>query len=308
MNAVIQTDNLTKCFGSFCAVNKINIQVNKGEIYSFIGLNGSGKTTTIRMLLGMCRPTEGEAYLWGNKVSAKNTDIWKRVGYLVEIPYSYPELTVKENLEIVRILRKIDDPYAVEDVLSKFKLNSYKDRKVSKLSNGNAQRLGLAKALIHKPEILFLDEPTNGLDPAGIVEIREMLLDLARNHGVTIFISSHILGEVSRLADRIGIIHEGNLVQEMDADKIDMLRRKTLLVGARDIGLAKTTLLKNGFSVEADDDGYLLLSEERALEKPDEISSLLVSNGCPPTVIRPCEEDLELLFFRVISGKGGMMK
>ncbi len=223
MNNIISTDNIIKHYGKVRAVDGISLSVRKGEIYGFLGLNGAGKTTTIRMLLGMIHPTSGNSFLNGKRVHAGNYSLWRNVGYLVEIPYSYPDLTVAENLEMVRRLRDIPDRSSVDYIIDKLQLGSYRDRLAKNLSLGNAQRLGLAKALLHNPEILILDEPSNGLDPAGIVEIRELLKDLAQNHGATIFISSHILGEISRFATRIGIIHEGRLVQEVDSENLDGL-------------------------------------------------------------------------------------
>jgi ABC-2 type transport system ATP-binding protein len=209
ISEIIRTDNISKHFRDVRAVSDMSLCVRKGEIYGFLGLNGAGKTTTIRMLLGMIRPTSGAAFINGTKVSADNTELWKHIGSLVEIPFSYPELTVRENLEMFRRLRFLQDKKVVDLIIHKLKLGAYADRKAKNLSLGNNQRLGLAKALIHDPEILILDEPANGLDPAGIFEIREMLCDLTVNNGVTIFISSHILSEISRFATRIGIIHEG---------------------------------------------------------------------------------------------------
>jgi len=306
VDAIIQTENLSKNFGNFCAVNKINLNVDKGEIYGFLGLNGAGKTTTIRMLLGMIKATSGNAYLYGKKVDSKDLDLWRKIGYLVEVPYSYPELTVNENLEIIKRLRRIDNPHAVDEVMEKLKLDIYKDRKASKLSLGNAQRLGLAKALIHKPDILLLDEPSNGLDPAGIVEMRELFMDLTQNHGVTIFISSHILGEVSKLANRIGIIHNGILMKEIDTDKIDILRKKTLLVNTNNNEFARFILIGDGYTVEDDTEGNLVILDVRANEKPDAVSELLAMKGCYPTMLMEHKEDLESYFFGVIANDGGL--
>jgi ABC-2 type transport system ATP-binding protein len=214
MDAVIRTESLSKHYGKLKAVDEVSISVQKGEIYGFLGLNGAGKTTTIRMLLGLISPTSGAAYLNNNKVSPGNTEMWKDIGYLVEVPYSYPDLTVWENLEIIRRLRFLKDNRSTLNIIEKLRLEPYSDVLSKNLSLGNSQRLGLAKALIHEPDILLLDEPANGLDPEGIVEIRELLEDLAANSGVTVFISSHILGEISKLATRIGIIHEGKLIHE----------------------------------------------------------------------------------------------
>src|SRR4030042_4920316 len=191
MEDVIRTEKLTKHYGSVHAVENVSLSVGKGEIYGFLGLNGAGKTTTIRMLLGMIRPTAGACYLTGKNIHAGRHDLCNDVGYLVEIPYSYPDLTVQENLELIRRLRFISDPHIVVSAMEKLKLDQYRDRPAKHLSQGNAQRLGIAKAIMHNPGILILDEPANGLDPAGIVEIREMLQDLAINKGVTVFISSH---------------------------------------------------------------------------------------------------------------------
>ncbi|HHY14286.1 MAG TPA: ABC transporter ATP-binding protein, partial [Thermoanaerobacterales bacterium] len=180
MVEIIKTINLTKKYGGTLAVDNVNLSVKKGEIFGFLGLNGAGKTTTIRMLLGLISPTFGKCYLKGKMIKPGNIDIWHDVGYIVETPHSYPELTVRENLEIVRKLRGIKDKNSVDWIISKLKLDKNASKKVANLSLGNAQRLGIAKAIIHKPKILILDEPTNGLDPAGIVEVRQLLLDLAK--------------------------------------------------------------------------------------------------------------------------------
>ena len=179
MQNVIETSGLTKQFGTFTAVDSVSLSVQKGEVYGFLGLNGAGKTTTIRMLLGMIRPSSGYALINGKRVHAGNHALWRRVGYLVEIPYSYPDLSVRENLEVIRRLRFVPDSNAVDRVMEKLHISQYRDRKAKNLSLGNAQRLGLAKAIMHNPDVLILDEPANGLDPAGIVEIREQLHTLA---------------------------------------------------------------------------------------------------------------------------------
>jgi len=302
MEDVIRTENLTKHFGDVHAVESVSLKVGKGEIYGFLGLNGAGKTTTIRMLLGMVRPTGGSAFLFGKKVSADSCDLWEDVGYLVETPYSYPELTVWENLEIIRRLRQIPDKKSVEMVIDKLRLTSYRNRKTRHLSLGNAQRLGLAKALLHNPNILILDEPANGLDPAGIVEIRELFRDLASNHGVTIFISSHILGEISKFATRIGIIHEGRLIQEVNATQLERLLDKRLVVNARNKEAVKSKLINDGYSVNLSKDGNLEVTDEEAINHPEHITSILVHTGLPPTLLKVEEEDLESYFLKIIKG------
>jgi len=304
-NYVIKTENLSKHYGKLKAVNQVSLNVKRGEIYGFLGLNGAGKTTTIRMLLGMIRPTSGSAYLKGEKVKAGNSELWKSVGYLVEIPYSYPDLTVLENLDLIRRLRFLNDRNSVKNIIEILKLEQYREVLAKNLSLGNAQRLGLAKALIHKPEILLLDEPANGLDPSGIVEIREMLCDLAFNYRTTIFISSHILGEISKFATRIGIIHDGLLIHESPANEIDTLRKRCLHIKTKDLKGTKEILEMNGYQPVISESGILEVSEEKALSNPENIASILVLSGFPPSLLKTDEEDLEAFFMRVINTKGG---
>lgn len=300
MNDVITTEKLTKRYKDVLAVSEISLNVRKGEIYGFLGLNGAGKTTTIRMLLGMISPEKGSAYINGKKVHQNNTELWKEIGYLVEVPYSYPDLTVKENLEIIRRLRLLNDKNATTDIMNKLKLTQYANRKAKNLSLGNAQRLGLAKALIHNPQILILDEPANGLDPAGIFEIRELLSEMAKNHGVTIFISSHILGEISRFATRIGIIHEGILIQEINTPQLEKLCQKRLIINTRNNQQAKNILLQTGITCEENSDMMLSIMDEAVISNPEKIATILVNSNLPPSSIHLVEEDLESYFLRTI--------
>jgi ABC-2 type transport system ATP-binding protein len=304
MDEVIRTEKLSKQYKDVLAVSGISLNVRKGEIYGFLGLNGAGKTTTIRMLLGMIHPTSGIAFINGKKVRSGNTELWKEIGYLVEIPYSYPDLTVKENLEIIRRLRFLPEKNAVDSIIDKLKLNQYANRKAKNLSLGNAQRLGLAKALIHNPSILILDEPANGLDPAGIFEIREMLRDLARNHGATIFISSHILGQISHFATRIGIIHNGYLIQEINTPQLEKLCKKRLLVNTQDNDAARLVLSQNGIIAIATDKDLLEIQSAASISNPETIATLLVNNQVPPSLLSVVEEDLESYFLRTIGEKG----
>ena len=183
MNYAIETNNLSKNYGNVSAVNNVNLRVKRGEIYSFVGLNGAGKTTTIRALLGMIRPSKGNIKVLGQVLGHDGRGPWAQVGHLVESPSAYPDLSVRENLDIARRLQGIENPKVLDEAMDKLSIASYADRKAGTLSSGNFQRLGLARALLHKPELLILDEPSNGLDPAGIVEIRELLISLARNMG-----------------------------------------------------------------------------------------------------------------------------
>ena len=293
MNWIIETENLGKRYGDLAAVEGLNLRVAEGEIYAFLGLNGAGKTTTMRMPLGMIKPTHGSANVLGKRVRLGSREPWAGVGYLVEIPHAYPELTVSENLEVARRLHPGTESKAISQTIERLGLAAYAHRRAGVLSQGNLQRLGLAKALLHRPKLIMLDEPANGLDPAGIVEIRALLLELTRQEGVTVFMSSHILAEVSRLADRIGIIHAGRLLQEMGVAELERNRRRRLLVRARDIRAARQNLSSSGYPGEILAGETITLNQTAAIEHPDEIASLLVRAGNPPTQLLVEEEQLE---------------
>jgi ABC-2 type transport system ATP-binding protein len=304
MNLAIETDDLGKHYGDVRAVEHLSLRVAQGEIYAFLGLNGAGKTTTMRMLLGMIKPTTGTASVLQTRVRPGRREPWAFVGQLVEMPHAYPELSVYENLEVARRLHPGTAPKAVGEIIERMGLGAYADRRAGTLSQGNAQRLGIAKALLHSPKLLLLDEPANGLDPAGIVEIRELLLELTRHQGVTVFMSSHMLAEVSRLARRIGIIHKGQLLQELEADELERNRRKRLVVRARDIEAARLALTTAGHPAEILKDGSIELKNGSAVEQPDEIASLLVQAKVPPTQLMVEEEDLEQYFLRLVGLNG----
>ena len=304
MNSAISTDNLVKRYGDVTAVDGLSLRVARGEIYAFLGLNGAGKTTTIRMLLGMVKPTTGEARVLGKGIRLGGAKPWGSVGYLVETADTYPELSVRQNLEATRRLRPGVPPKAVDAAIERLGLASYADRRAGTLSHGNAQRLGLAKALMHNPELLILDEPANGLDPAGIVEIRELLLELAREGGVTVFMSSHILGEVARLAHRVGIIHQGRLLQELDVDELERNRRRRLLIQSRDMQAACGVLCNAGFAAVSALNGVMEVKDAVAVERPDDIARLLVNAGQAPTMLKVEQEDLEHYFLRLVGLEG----
>lgn len=304
MNMPIETNNLAKRYGDVTAVEQLSLCVARGEIYAFLGLNGAGKTTTIRMLLGMVKPTAGAAYVLGTRVRVGERKPWASVGYLVETPQAYPELSVRENLDVMRRLHPGTEPQAVNYTIERLGLTAYADRRAGTLSLGNLQRLGLAKALLHDPQLLILDEPANGLDPVGIVEIRELLLELTQKQGVTVFMSSHILGEVSRLAHRIGIIHKGRLLQELGVDELERNRRRWLLLRTRDCEAARVALTAAGYAADITQDGSIEIKNDEAIEHPDAIATLLVDAGHPPTLLKVEQEDLEGYFLRLVGMNG----
>jgi ABC-2 type transport system ATP-binding protein len=251
------------------------------------------------MLLGMVKPTAGEAHVLGTRIRIGDRKPWRSVGHLVETPHAYPELTVRENLEVMRRLRPGTEPKAVDHIIELLGLAPYVNRRAGTLSLGNAQRLGLAKALMHRPQLLILDEPANGLDPAGIVEIRQLLLELVREQGITVFMSSHILGEVSRLAHRIGMIHQGRLIQELDLHELERNRRR-LMIRTRDCRAAHAVLTGAGFSAHLIADDLIEVKDDVALERPDDIATRLVHAGHAPTMLNIEQEDLEHYFLRLV--------
>jgi ABC-2 type transport system ATP-binding protein len=297
-NYAIETDQLTKRFGEVLAVDSVNLRVRAGEIYGFLGLNGAGKTTTIRALLGMIRPSAGIVKLHGHEVGSNGRGPWAQVGHLVESPSAYPELTLRENLNVAARLQGIPHSDATGRVIEQLDLGSYADRKAGTLSMGNLQRLGLARALLHEPELLILDEPANGLDPAGVVEIRELLRTLAHQNGVTILMSSHILTEVDRLATRIGIIHKGKLIEELDANQLERLRSKQLEVKARDLKAAQLSLQSAGYTPKLKAK-TLMLDDDYAIEHPDDIARILVNAGNPPMRLAVGQQNLEDHFLQL---------
>jgi ABC-2 type transport system ATP-binding protein len=302
MDLAIETNALSKFYGSLHAVDAVDLRVGRGEIYGFLGLNGAGKTTTIRSLLGMIRPSAGSVKVLGQAVGPNGRGPWRQVGHLVESPSAYPELTVRENLEIARRLQGLSDRHVTDRIIERLDLAAYANSKAGILSTGNLQRLGLARALQHEPELLILDEPANGLDPAGLVEIRQLLEGLAREKGVTVFMSSHILTEVDRLATRIGIIHHGRLLEELEADQFETLRSRYLEIKATHLEQAQDVLVQAGYAVKAGD-GKLFLYETRSLDAPDKVASLLVNAGVSLTRLAVEQENLEDYFLRLTGGK-----
>ena len=303
-SSVVATGDLTKVYrGGVLAVDGVTLTVARGEIYAFLGLNGAGKSTTIRMLLGMIAPTSGVVELFGERVTSGSTAIWQRVGHLVESATAYPDLSVRENLEVARRLQGVADPDVVARLIEILALGTYADRSAGTLSRGNLQRLALARALLNEPELLVLDEPTDGLDPAGVIEIRELLRALAQDRGVTIFMSSHILAEVDRLATRVGIVHRGRLVEDLDSKALDRHRDRRLEIATRDLAAAEQALRGAGFDpqrrVGVSEGEVLELREPGSLSAPEDVARVLVAAGCPPTHLAIARETLEDHFVRL---------
>jgi ABC-2 type transport system ATP-binding protein len=299
----VSTCRLTKRFGKLLAVDCVELKVKRGEIYGFLGLNGAGKTTTIRLLLGMVRPSAGHAEIFGVRVGPGKESLWRRVGQLVESAAAYPELTVRENLEMARLLYAVEDRSVTTRAIERLGLAECADRRARHLSAGNLQRLALARALLPEPELLVLDEPANGLDPAGVVEVRQLLRTLSRERGVTVFMSSHVLPEVDRLASRIGVVHRGRLVEELSAPEFDRRRRHRLEVVSRDLDRAETVLRQAGFTPTRrirPEGGIIEVPDERALEHPDDVAELLVRAGVAPLRLAVVQDDIEAHFLQLV--------
>jgi ABC-type multidrug transport system ATPase subunit len=294
----IELADLTKDYGRVRAVQDLTLRVRTGEIYGFLGRNGAGKTTTIRMILGLITPTAGRVSIFGRELRKDRVAALSSMGYLVESATAYPNLTVRENLEIHRRLLGAA-PHTVEDVIALQHLEAYRDRRAGRLSLGNKQRLGIARALLGSPRILVLDEPANGLDPAGIVEIRELLLRLSRDKGVTVFLSSHILGEISLLADRIGIIHQGRLVEEIDSGRAARAGFSEIEIAVSDPARAARVLAADlGLSAVAGaGPGSLRVECDQA--RAADIARAVVGAGVDLTRLCPASEDLEMRFMRL---------
>lgn len=295
---IIKTQSLFKYFGDVTATHDISITVDKGEIYGFLGLNGAGKTTLIRILLGMIKPGSGSIKLFGKEFT-RQFDQWNDIGYLVETPHAYPNLSVVENLKVHYKLRQLHDPSLINKAIEHMRLTQFRNRKAKVLSLGNQQRLGLAKALMHQPKLLMLDEPINGLDPEGIVEIRELLKDMATS-GTTIFLSSHILGEISKLAHRIGIIHEGRLIKELTTSQLHDQLIKKLIVKTWDNAKASEQFKSKNWETHFNNNGEIEILNKEAIDHPEQVSKMLVEVGLPPQKIDVFTEDLEMYFLRTI--------
>ena len=221
MNNAIELNNLYKTFGNNVVLDNVTLKIKKGEIYGLLGANGAGKTTLMKIMLDILKPTNGLAKILGKCVSDDNSEILSKVGNIIEIPVFYESLTVGENLNIH--CEYINPKYKSDilNVLDIVGLKGIFDKKVKELSLGMKQRLAIGRSILCKPEVLILDEPINGLDPKGIVDIRDLMLKLNKEDGITILISSHIISEIEKVADTIGIIHNGRLIEEISREKLE---------------------------------------------------------------------------------------
>lgn len=297
----IETSGLTRRFGAQLAVDDLNLLAPEGGVYGFLGPNGAGKTTTIRMLLGLIRPDAGEVRLFGAPLAAERLSLMRMAGALVETPSLYPHLTGRENLEVTR--RLLGAPRGlIDDALGVVKLEQDADRRVREYSMGMRQRLGLALALLNKPRLLVLDEPTNGLDPAGIHEMRDLIRRLPAEFGATVFLSSHLLSEVEQIAGHIGIIHQGRLLFQGTLAELQARRREHLVVGVKQSEQAMRCLAADGWGAQRRDDGLLAVTAATP-DAAARINSLLVNQGLEVFHIALAQASLEDIFLTLTGGR-----
>lgn len=293
---LIQTKNLRYQYGRQEILRGLNLHIPKGSIYGFLGPNGAGKTTTIRLLLGLLHPTAGEIELFGRDLGQNRVEVLQNVGALIETPSLYKHLTGRENLEVMRRLLGVEKK-RIDQVLDIVRLTADAHRPVKQYSLGMGQRLGIALALLPDPELLVLDEPTNGLDPSGIREMRELLKDLNQQHGKTIFLSSHLLSEMEKTVTHLSILHQGQLsfqgtVQELQQAAI---QAKVLEVEVANPLLAKEILLAHGRAVESMGGNWLRMAVQEKAEVAA-LNELLVQHGAEVTGLVFAQQSLEELF------------
>jgi ABC-type multidrug transport system ATPase subunit len=300
----ICTAGLTRRFGRLTAVDRLGLEVPRSSVYGFLGPNGAGKTTTIRMLLGLIRPHAGEIRLFGEPTWRSRLALLRRVGALVESPSLYPHLTGRENLKVARRLSGASRAQ-IERTLCVVRLEGAADRAVRGYSTGMRQRLGLALALLVEPELLVLDEPTNGLDPAGIQEMRELICRLPQEYGVTVFLSSHLLAEVEQVATHIGIIQQGRLRFQGTQDELRAQVTAQLVLGVDQPEQARALLEQAGWSIRSNG-GQRLAVAASGRSDAAMINAQLVGAGV--NVYHLCQEQptLEDIFLTLTEQEGGM--
>lgn len=299
---IIETDGLTKKYGERLSVDHINIHMPKGKIYGLLGRNGAGKTTTMKMLLHLAAPTEGSIFLFGEKVVKAEKKVYERIGSLIEEPGFYENLTAEENLKILARLRGRHRKDTIEHALVVTGLQKEKNKIFKEYSLGMKQRLGIAAAVMHEPELLILDEPINGLDPIGIQEIRNYLLDLCREKGTTILLSSHVLNEIEQLADVIGVMHKGRLLEEIIMDELRKRNRRYVEFEVSDVNAAALILERTYHTRDYIVDGQNRIRVFDKIDSRAVINRSFADSGIAVSGVNVCEEKLEDYFAKLIGG------
>ena len=300
LNNIITTTDLCKEYDKTMRVKNLNLEVNKGEVYGFLGPNGAGKSNSLKMLLGLVKPTNGKIEIFNKEFNEKNRiSILKNIGSLIESPAYYDHLTGLENMRIMQKLLNAP-PKNIDKALEIVRLQNAKDKKVRNYSLGMKQRLGIAMAILNFPKLLILDEPTNGLDPSGIHEIRELIKSFPKEYDMTVIISSHLLNEIDMIATQVGIITEGKLVFQDKLEKLHEKGEASILLKSDNLNKAQNILNMNGFSSKIKDD-YLVLGDIKD-NVVSRINSFLVKSGVNIYRIEKNRKTLEEIFME-LTGK-----
>ncbi len=303
MEYVIETENLTKQYGAITVVDNINLHVPKGKIYGLLGRNGAGKTTAMKMMLRLVYPTTGAIQLFGTNSKEYAQTAYKQIGSIIETPGFYDNLTGRENLQILAKLRGGLSTSKIAQALEAVGLENENHKIFSDYSLGMKQRLGIAAAILHEPKLLILDEPINGLDPIGISEIRSFLSELNKKKGTTIFISSHILSEIEQIANIIGVMHRGSLVEEVNMAELHKRNRKYIEFEVSDSKAAEKIIIENyGLTKYSRQEKVIKIFDFSV--PVEELNKTFVKNGLSVTGIVIGEENLEEYFSNLIGGGG----
>lgn len=300
-NHIIETQRLDFLFRSGQPIlQQLNLQVPAGSIYGFLGPNGAGKTTTLRLILGLLKKQQGSITIFGKELMAHRLEILRRLGSLIEQPSLYLHLTGRENLEVFRLSYQCPKS-RIDEVLDIVKLKDAANKKAKAYSLGMKQRLSIAIALLHDPELLILDEPTNGLDPSGIIETRELIKSLNRDHGKTILVSSHMLSEVEKMATHVGIISKGKQVFQGTLTQLQQLKSKQSAIEIEVSDVSKAKLVLNGHFPVKEVTGTRLLVHFENREKVALMNRTLVQEGVEVYQLSLTQNDLENLFIQITS-------
>lgn len=302
MTYLVQTNLLTKVYKGKEVISDVSMHVKKGEIYGFLGPNGAGKTTIMKMITNLIKPTSGSIEIFGETLTHNSYDVLKRMGTIIEYPIFYEKLTAKEILDLHCEYMGYYDKKEIDHVLDLVKLTNTDGKPVKDFSLGMKQRLGIARAIITKPELLILDEPINGLDPIGIKEIRELLKMLCKEYGITIIISSHILGEIEQIADTIGVIHNGRLINELPMDNVN-LNQTDYIEMIVDDGKKAAFILENELAIanfKLMDDHCIRIYDSAVSQKV--ISKALIEQDIEIEAINRKTSSLEDYFLKLVNG------
>lgn len=302
MSYILKTYNLTKVFDDKEVVSNVSIGIKKGEIYGFLGPNGAGKTTVMKLITNLIKPTSGEIEIFGEKLTNKSYEVLKRIGTIIEYPVFYEKLTGRENLELHCEYMGFHNKKAIDEALALVNLRGINSKPVKNFSLGMKQRLGIARAIITKPEFLILDEPINGLDPVGIKELRDLFHMLSKEYGITILVSSHILSEIEQIADTIGVISNGRLIKEVSMEAIRKDDTEFIEIHVADCNKA-TYILDNKLNIrnyKVIDNKLIRVYESGITQR--ELSKALILNDIEIESISKKHSSLEDYFLNLING------